>query len=239
MSSSLTEPPAAPEAASPPEKTGKTSRRWWAHPRQLLRQVLHLDDTPHAIALGAAVGMFVGWTPTVGVQMVIVLLLAGILRPFLRFNEGLRFNQFAALVGVYVSNPITTVPMYWGMYRVGAVFFPGTVSYERFGEVLKYESFAGWWNTVWTLFVDIGLPLIVGSLILATVCSLLTYPAMRWLLRKEAAKPATDEAEVSKVVLEPPNKRLRDLALRERFVENGGNAKPSMLGKRRLSGSRG
>ena len=50
--------------------------RWWATPRRLIRRLLSLDDTPHAIALGTAIGMFIGLTPTVGIQMIIVLLFA-------------------------------------------------------------------------------------------------------------------------------------------------------------------
>ncbi len=157
--------------------------------------MLQLDDTPHAIALGAAIGMFIGWTPTVGAQMLLVVAVAFLAKPFFRFN------QFAALVGVYVSNPVTTVPMYWAMYKTGAWLFPGNVTYDRFEEVLTYKSFAGWWNTVWTLFVDIGAPLLVGSLILATVFALLTYPAMRWLLklRRPVTRTSQDEVTASNV----------------------------------------
>jgi hypothetical protein len=56
-------------------------------PRTLLRSILMLDDTPHSVALGTAIGMFVGMTPTVGIQMIIVLIVAFLTRPFLKFNK--------------------------------------------------------------------------------------------------------------------------------------------------------
>ena len=47
---------------------------WLQSPRALLNTILRLDDTPQSIALGTAIGMFVGLTPMVGLQMAIVLL---------------------------------------------------------------------------------------------------------------------------------------------------------------------
>lgn len=161
---------------------------WWrTSPRDILRQVLRLDDTPHRIALGAAIGMFVGWTPTVGIQMIIVLVIAVLTRPFFRFN------QFAGLVGVYVSNPITMLPMYWLMYWVGTFFVPGNATYEEFAAIADCASMSELWNTLKALFVDVGFPLIVGSFVLASFFSVLTYPAMRYLLARREP-PADDES---------------------------------------------
>ena len=43
--------------------------------RFFIYRVLHVDDTPHRIALGVAVGIFVAWTPTVGLHMILTVLL--------------------------------------------------------------------------------------------------------------------------------------------------------------------
>ena len=47
----------------------------WQTERFIKYRVLHVDDTPHRIALGVALGFFVTWTPTIGVQIVLILLL--------------------------------------------------------------------------------------------------------------------------------------------------------------------
>ena len=52
----------------------KKQFHWWSDPRKLLRHILLLDDSAHSIALGTAVGMTIGLTPTVGVQMILVML---------------------------------------------------------------------------------------------------------------------------------------------------------------------
>jgi uncharacterized protein (DUF2062 family) len=149
---------------------------WWARPRQVLRRVLALDDSPHCKALGVAIGMFVGLTPTVGLQIVIVLTLAWLTRRLFSFNVS------AALVTVYVSNPVTVLPIYWLNYQVGTLFVAGHANRETFDRILRYDGWRAWLAALEALFVEIGLPLVVGSLVVATVAALLTYPLVVWTL---------------------------------------------------------
>lgn len=142
----------------------------------LLRQILALEDTDHSKAMGVAVGMFIGMTPTVGIQMIIVLLVA-VLTSRLFY-----FNRVAALLTVYISNPLTMLPIYWLDYQVGTWFVAGDVDRAEFTKILEYNGFAEWWQTILGLFVTIGMPLILGSLVVATVCGVVSYPIMRWLL---------------------------------------------------------
>lgn len=139
----------------------------------LLRAILSLDDSAHSIAKGTAVGMFLGLTPTVGIQMILVMLV----------SLFVRFNRKAALITVYISNPFTMIPMYWANYKVGTLFFSETVSREDFQNLLTYHSFSQWLDAIHAVFIEVGLPLVFGSLIVATVGGIVTYPAMRWLLR--------------------------------------------------------
>lgn len=158
--------------------TTGTTLRWWSSPRALLRAILMLDDTPHSIALGAAIGMFIGLTPTVGIQMLLVMLVA-----FLTARL-FYFNRVAALLTVYISNPLTMVPLYWFNYKLGLLLvLSDEVSRDAFGGMLKYEGAREWWDTVLALVLDIGWPLLVGSAIVATIGGLLTYPLMRVLLQ--------------------------------------------------------
>lgn len=151
------------------------SLNWWSSPRALLRHVLTLDDTAHSVALGTAIGMFIALTPTVGIQMLLVLVTAALLRPLFTFN------RIAALVTVYVSNPLTVVPIYWFNYRVGTLLFPATVERGEFARLLQYDGLAEWWRAIVALFVQVGAPLLAGSLVVGAVCGLLTYPLMRLL----------------------------------------------------------
>ncbi len=154
----------------------RTLATFFQNPRTLIRSVLQLDDSAHAIALGAAIGIFVGLTPTVGVQMVIVLVLSAICGRFLNFNK------LAAVMAVYVTNPLTLAPIYYFEYTLGTRFVDGGVTRDQFAEMLKYEGWDGWWITVCALLVEVGVPLLIGSVIVATLGGLATYPIMRMLV---------------------------------------------------------
>lgn len=159
-------------------------------PRNWLRSLLMLDDTEHAIALGTAIGIFFGMTPTVGLQTICVMLLSVTTRRIFRFNV------MAALISIYISNPITIVPIYYGLYKVGTWFVGGIVTREQFAAILEYNSFAEWWNTVVELFVSLGEPLLVGTAVVAIPCGLVTYPLMRWLLGWFRTPPAQTQENI-------------------------------------------
>ncbi len=147
-------------------------------PRLWLRALLMLDGTSHQIALGAAIGMFVALTPTVGIQMVLVLLIAMLTRSLFRFNK------VAALIAVYVSNPLTVVPIYWFNYTIGTIYFPSTISKDEFAKIFEYHGLQEWWNSMTRLFVDLGVPLLTGSFIVATIGGLVTYPLILRILKR-------------------------------------------------------
>jgi uncharacterized protein (DUF2062 family) len=170
---------------------------WWSSPREVLRAILMLDDTRHSIAMGTAIGMFIGLTPTGGIQMALVLFLS------LLIGRYVRFNRLAALLAVYVSNPLTMVPICWFEYRVGTLFIAGHWTRADFHRILQYDGgFAQWWHTIVKLFFEIGTPLVLGSLIVGALAGVLTYPLMRWLqnvvrspnlrrqMRRQRIKPA-------------------------------------------------
>jgi len=74
-----------------------------------LIKLIRLRGAPDEIARGMALGLFVGMTPTFGVQMLLALLFAFILRQ----------NKIAALIGVWNTNPLTAPVIYGLEYEVG------------------------------------------------------------------------------------------------------------------------
>lgn len=174
---------------------------WKSSPRRLLRSILMLDDTAHSIALGTAIGMFIALTPTVGIQMLMVICFAFITRPLFRFN------QFASLITVYISNPLTMVPIYWFDYKVGTYYVGGSMTQQDFAKVFEFEGLSGWWETVKQLILEVGSPLIIGSLIVATFFALVTYPIMlRLVMHFQKMRPAAklDESETQTVIPHKP-----------------------------------
>ena len=143
-----------------------------------MRAILILKDDARAIALGSAIGVFVAFTPTVGIQVLIVLLIALLSRPFFRFN------RLAAILAVNISNPFTVVPIYWFNYRLGTLMYRQTVSRTEFAGLFRYSGVGDWWRSFQAVFVQVGTPLLLGSLIVATVLGLATYPLMYRLLTR-------------------------------------------------------
>lgn len=68
--------------------------------RYLYLRMLRLRGTPREIALGLAVGVFWGMFPLPGLQTIVAMLTAVVVRG----------NKLAAAAGTWLSNPLTTLP---------------------------------------------------------------------------------------------------------------------------------
>ncbi len=168
------EPNAAGQGPQPKEKLSF---------RQMYRKLLQLDDTPHSIALGAALGMFITFTPTVGIQVLIVLILSMVVR----------FNRFAAIVLIYLSNPVTIIPIYYADYVIG-LFVQGEsgLSLEEFGLLWDQSVITagevGFWGATQVLFKSLGtdviIPMFIGGGVLGGFVGVVTYPlTLSWVQR--------------------------------------------------------
>ncbi len=77
--------------------------------RRLLRLLGKATGTSHQIALGVAIGFFVGWLPIVGIQMVVAIVVCQIARA----------NKIVPIFPIWLTNPVTIVPIYSFNYWVG------------------------------------------------------------------------------------------------------------------------
>mgnify|MGYP006285198513 CR=1 FL=1 len=151
-----------------------------AHFQSLREKLLALQDVPHALAGGVAIGMFVGFTPLFGIKTLLCLGVAWILR----------CNPIAAVIAVTLHD---VVAPFWPVileveYKIGWEFLrwiheaPPEIHTMHFHihEVMQ-----------WTTFFTIGLPLLVGSMFLsipaAFVAYWLTLPVFR--RRKQPSQP--------------------------------------------------
>jgi uncharacterized protein (DUF2062 family) len=146
---------------------------------KIIRPIFTINDTPQAIALGVSLGVFIGLTPTVGYQMILVLILGTLLRA----------NRIIAVLLTWMSNPITAIPMYYGYYWVGCKLIGAeNWTFSTFSPKLQAiwsgEEGAGFMARIAGVFAklasEIGLPLFLGSLVIATLVSV---PLYFWTLR--------------------------------------------------------
>jgi hypothetical protein len=162
----------------------KTLRLWFqSYQRKLnrfvLHRLIHANDPPHRLALGVAIGVFVAFTPTVGLQMVI----AGFLSWLLRANKAV------SLPMVWISNPATLVPLYWYCYRMGCAILALDPIGQEWWEQLATPPF-GWWAKVrfyWSRFLEIAGPVWLGGCVVGLVCAYVSYSIVYrtvWYYRK-------------------------------------------------------
>src|SRR4030067_3096057 len=78
--------------------------------RDKFRGIFQAKESPHRIAMSFALGVFWGMSPLLGIHTIGAFFTAWLL--------GL--NRFVAVVGVYVTNPWTIVPIYSFSLLVGA-----------------------------------------------------------------------------------------------------------------------
>lgn len=148
------------------------SRRNWSRlfvrgRRFLFRSVLHADDPPHRLALGVAIALFVAFTPTIGFQSALVVLLAWLLGG----------NKLVGLPLVWISNPATFVPIYYPSYRIGKWIVGGEPVSRKWWKELAYppEASGEAFRFYWSRLLEIIEPLTVGCLVVATPIAVISY----------------------------------------------------------------
>ena len=149
--------------------------------------VLHADDSAHRLALGAALGLFVAWTPFFGLHIFIVLALAVVLRA----------NKFLAVICVWVCNAFTLIAIYYPSYLLGQTVLalfrtepylaPNKIA-ELFEKSLSlkhiYTNFftSQFWQQLGLFIVQIGLELLIGGLIIGSAVAMIAYFTIRRLI---------------------------------------------------------
>lgn len=146
---------------------------------------MQMHGSPHKIAAGAALGIFIAFTPTFGIQLIMVVIAAWLLR----------VSAPAGLVSVWVTNVFTLAPIYAFCYIIGRPFVPGadqslTEAYQTLRAfVVSFGALSFWevWSqtrAVGKLGWDMFLPMLIGGCLLGLLGAATTYPLVyRGVLR--------------------------------------------------------
>ncbi|MFA5689352.1 MAG: DUF2062 domain-containing protein [Kiritimatiellales bacterium] len=155
-----------------PEKNEKRTRSI----RDYLRIAVYQHATPEQIALGFCIGLFVGLSPLFGVQMMLAFLLA----------LALRGSKISAMITVWITNPLTALPVYSFTYWIGSHILKSPVNEKPLRRFLSYCIHHLTWEnydearTILYEALQLGRgilpPLFLGGFIVALACSLIGYP---------------------------------------------------------------
>lgn len=125
--------------------------------KETLRRLVRLNNTPHEISLGVAIGVFIAVTPLYGFHTIMVIIAAFLVR---------RVNKIAILVGTNISIPPTFPFITWTSYDIGRLILGN-----------NYPALS------WTYFKQFSIkkilefyyPLFLGSLILGLILAVAFY----------------------------------------------------------------
>ena len=153
--------------------------------RASFRRLLAIDDPPERTALAFSIGVFIAFSPFLGLHTILATLLAFLFR----------FNKIAIYTGTFVNNPfLTLVPIILGSYGVGAFILGRPIRIPAEGmELLQHPHIftVAYYRRVFVQSWDLVEPFAIGGLVLSVVCSLVAYPLTLRALRFHRGRKAT------------------------------------------------
>jgi uncharacterized protein (DUF2062 family) len=132
-----------------------------------LSAVLTIKESPNKIALSFSIGVFIGMSPLVGLHTILGLAIASIFR----------LNKFVTIIGVYITNPWTIVPIYTFSTFVGAKLLG----------LKKVIPDIDWHNLGITKIIselkDLLIPFVVGTLFVGTLSAIISFIILYHIVR--------------------------------------------------------
>jgi len=142
--------------------------------RAKLKQLTRIKDTPHALAVGVAVGVFFGFVPLVGLK---TLLAVGLTRL-------LRGSLLAAVIAVTLHDvllPVAPLLLRWE-YDLGYWLMSHPHEFPPRMHLSHHDP-AVWLH--WSKFFTVGRPLLAGSLVFATPLAVASYYLTLWWVARQ------------------------------------------------------
>ncbi len=144
--------------------------------RDRIRSIFQLNDTPHRLALAFAVGVFIAFSPAIGLHLLSCFIVAW----------AFRLSKLVLITATFINNPWTIVPLY-GF----CIWFGG----KLMGRELAMPRIA--WNelTLSSAYVVIQpyfWPFVVGTLVVGGLAALMAYGLIYWLVVRYRAAEKKD-----------------------------------------------
>lgn len=163
-------------------------KSFFGNARQFIMfRIIHVDDSPHRIALGVSLGIFTAFLPFLGLHTLTAFALAFFIRA----------NKVVAVLCSWISNPLTVIPIFVPCYVFGravvSIFKHSPVTdLNQVTEILQrlfslsslttVMTSADFWKEMASLFGKIGFELITGCLIVGVTLAVISYFATRKMI---------------------------------------------------------
>jgi uncharacterized protein (DUF2062 family) len=144
----------------------------------LLKQVLHLQESPQRTALAFAIGTGIAFCPLYGFHMILVGLCT--------WAFGLNF--VALLAGALINNPWTIVPILGTTYWTGAVIMGQSASPSFDWNDLSIRA-------VYEQIMPYAVPFTIGGIVLSLFGAAVSYPLALYVISKHRQQTGARHAE--------------------------------------------
>lgn len=142
-----------------------------------MRIIFKLDDSPHHLAAAFALGVFIAFTPTIGLHTLSCLLVAWVFR----------LSKLVVFFAAFINNPWTIAPMYgfclwFGVRITGAAVETPVIAWNELTFKNAYEFVLPY---LW--------PFVAGTLIVGFFAAIVSYALVYWAIvrfRKSNTKRA-------------------------------------------------
>ncbi len=138
---------------------------------------MQLDDPPQKLALAFGLGVFIAFTPTIGLHLLSCLLVAWLFR----------LSKLVIITASLVMNPWTMIPLFgfclwFGLVITGADVDPPQIAWNELGLM-----------DLFTVIKPYLWPFVAGTLVVGAVGGILSYFGFYWLVvryrRREPNQP--------------------------------------------------
>lgn len=162
--------------------------RW----RRWLRPFITPHNTPEEIARGLAIGTFIAFTPTIGLQLLLAYFIATLFKA----------SRAAALIPVWITMPVTIPPIFAFTYKIGAWFVDGPSVWHVQRELIRLVwrmdrheplELLARFREILRLSEEIMIPMWIGGVLVGGVCAAFVYPiglsgVRRYRVHRETVK---------------------------------------------------
>jgi uncharacterized protein (DUF2062 family) len=134
--------------------------------RDRIRSIIHLKDSPNRLASAFALGVFIAFTPTIGLHTISCLFLAWMFR----------LSKLVVLTAAFINNPWTVVPLYGFCLWFGIKITGSDVSAPHIA-----------WNDLTVTNAYLVLkpylwPFITGTLVVGAFAAIIAYGIIYWAI---------------------------------------------------------